>query len=219
MKTGICARGIVAVIGALTMVLSLSACDTQKEVPDVTGKSFSEATATLSKAGFTYDAKDGTDRIAFDGTVTGQDPKGGTKTGDTKVKLTVKSSMDEFREKNEQQQKEMAEKKAQQQKEMAEKKAQQQNTPAPSAEKSTSGGLTQTYALLACRQRGKQEFPYGFKPHFITDAAEPIWSPDSVLLQFGATVKNEYNAKRDVTVNCNVRGSNDKPEVFGWTAQ
>ena len=208
MKTGICARGIVAVIGTLTMVLSLSACDTQKEVPDVTGKSFSEATATLSKAGFTYDAKDGTDRIAFDGTVTGQDPKGGTKTDDTKVKLTVKSSMDEFREKNEQQQKEMAE-----------KKAQQQNMPAPSAEKSTSGGLTQTYALLACRQRGKQEFPYGFKPHFITDAAEPIWSPDSVLLQFGATVKNEYNAKRDVTVNCNVRGSNDKPEVFGWTAQ
>ena len=208
MKTGICARGIVAVIGALTMVLSLSACDTQKEVPDVTGKSFSEATATLSKVGFTYDAKDGTDRIAFDGTVTGQDPKGGTKTDDTKVKLTVKSSMDEFREKNEQQQKETAE-----------KKAQQQNTPAPSAEKSTSGGLTQTYALLACRQRGKQEFPYGFKPHFITDAAEPIWSPDSVLLQFGATVKNEYNAKRDVTVNCNVRGSNDKPEVFGWTAQ
>lgn len=206
--TGICARGIVAVIGALTMVLSLSACDTQKEVPDVTGKSFSEATATLSKAGFTYDAKDGTDRIAFDGTVTGQDPKGGTKTDDTKVKLTVKSSMDEFREKNEQQQKETAE-----------KKAQQQNTPAPSAEKSTSGGLTQTYALLACRQRGKQEFPYGFKPHFITNAAEPIWSPDSVLLQFGATVKNEYNAKRDVTVNCNVRGSNDKPEVFGWTAQ
>ena len=208
MKTGICARGIVAVIGALTMVLSLSACDTQKEVPDVTGKSFSEATATLSKAGFTYDAKDGTDRIAFDGTVTGQDPKGSTKTDDTKVKLTVKSSMDEFREKNEQQQKETAE-----------KKAQQQNTPAPSAEKSTSGGLTQTYALLACRQRGKQEFPYGFKPHFITDAAEPVWSPDSVLLQFGATVKNEYNAKRDVTVNCNVRGSNDKPEVFGWTAQ
>ena len=208
MKTGICARGIVAVIGALTMVLSLSACDTQKEVPDVTGKSFSEATATLSKAGFTYDAKDGTDRIAFDGTVTGQDPKGGTKTDDTKVKLTVKSSMDEFREKNEQQQKEKAE-----------KKAQQQNTPAPSAEKSTSGGLTQTYALLACKQRGKQEFPYGFKPHFITNAAEPIWSPDSVLLQFGATVKNEYNAKRDVTVNCNVRGSNDKPEVFGWTAQ
>ncbi len=219
MKTGIRARGIVAVIGALTLVLSLSACDTQKEVPDVTGKSFSEATATLSKAGFTYDAKDGTDRIAFDGTVTGQDPKGGTKTDDTKVKLTVKSSMDEFREKNEQQQKETAEKKAQQQKEMAEKKAQQQNTPAPSAEKSTSGGLTQTYALLACKQRGKQEFPYGFKPHFITDAAEPIWSPDSVLLQFGATVKNEYNAKRDVTVNCNVRGSNDKPEVFGWTAQ
>lgn len=208
MKTGICARGIVSVIGALTLVLSLSACDTQKEVPDVTGKSFSEATATLSKAGFTYDAKDGTDRIAFDGTVTGQDPKGGTKTDDTKVKLTVKSSMDEFREKNEQQQKEMAE-----------KKAQQQNTPAPSAEKSTSGGLTQTYALSACRQRGKQEFPYGFKPHFITDAAEPIWSPDSVLLQFGATVKNEYNAKRDVIVNCNVRGSNDKPEVFGWTAQ
>ena len=208
MKTGIRARGIVAVIGALMMVLSLSACDTQKEVPDVTGKSFSEATATLSKEGFTYDAKDGTDRIAFDGTVTGQDPKGGTKTDDTKVKLTVKSSMDEFREKNEQQQKETAE-----------KKAQQQNTPAPSAEKSTSGGLTQTYALLACRQRGKQEFPYGFKPHFITDAAEPIWSPDSVLLQFGATVKNEYNAKRDVTVNCNVRGSNDKPEVFGWTAQ
>ncbi|WP_445339963.1 PASTA domain-containing protein [Bifidobacterium sp. ESL0825] len=208
MKTGIRARGIVAVIGALMMVLSLSACDTQKEVPDVTGKSFSEATATLSKEGFTYDAKDGTDRIAFDGTVTGQDPKGGTKTDDTKVKLTVKSSMDEFREKNEQQQKETAE-----------KKAQQQNTPAPSAEKSTSGGLTQTYALLACRQRGKQEFPYGFKPHFITDAAEPIWSPDSVLLQFGATVKNEYNAKRDVIVNCNVRGSNDKPEVFGWTAQ
>ena len=208
MKTGVCARGIVAVIGALTLVLSLSACDSQKEVPDVTGKSFSEATATLSKAGFTYDAKDGTDRIAFDGTVTGQDPKGGTKTDDTKVKLTVKSSMDEFREKNEQQQKEKAE-----------EKAQQQNTPAPSAEKSTSGGLTQTYALLACRQRGKQEFPYGFKPHFITDAAEPIWSPDSVLLQFGATVKNEYNAKRDVTVNCNVRGSNDKPEVFGWTAQ
>lgn len=190
------------------MVLSLSACDSQKEVPDVTGKSFSDATATLSKAGFTYDAKDGTDRIAFDGTVTGQDPKGGTKTDDTKVKLTVKSSMDEFREKNEQQQKEKAE-----------EKAQQQNTPAPSAEKSTSGGLTQTYALLACKQRGKQEFPYGFKPHFITDAAEPIWSPDSVLLQFGATVKNEYNAKRDVTVNCNVRGSNDKPEVFGWTAQ
>ena len=208
MKTGVCARGIVAVIGALTLVLSLSACDSQKEVPDVTGKSFSDATATLSKAGFTYDAKDGTDRIAFDGTVTGQDPKGGTKTDDTKVKLTVKSSMDEFREKNEQQQKEKAE-----------EKAQQQNTPAPSAEKSTSGGLTQTYALLACRQRGKQEFPYGFKPHFITDAAEPIWSPDSVLLQFGATVKNEYNAKRDVTVNCNVRGSNDKPEVFGWTAQ
>ncbi len=191
------------------MMLSLSACGTQKEVPDVTGRGFSDATATLSKAGFTYEAKDGTGRIAFDGTVTGQDPKGGTKTDDTKVKLTVKSSLDETREKGEQKQKEKTEKKAQQ----------QQNTPAPSAEKSTSGGLTQVYAQLACKQRGKQEFPYGFKPHFITDAAEPIWSPDSVLLQFGATVKNEYNAKRDVTVNCNVRGSNDKPEVFGWTAQ
>ena len=59
------------------MVLSLSACGAQKEVPDVTGKSFSEATATLSKAGFSYDAKDGTGGIGFDGTtVTGQDPKG-----------------------------------------------------------------------------------------------------------------------------------------------
>lgn len=190
------------------MVLSLSACGAQKEVPDVTGKSFSDAAATLSKAGFTYDAKDGTGGIGFDGTVTGQDPKGGTKTDDMKVKLTVKSSLDETREKGEQKQKERAE-----------KKAQQQNTPAPSAEKSTSGGLTQAYAQLACKQRGKQEFPYGFKPHFITDAAEPMWSPDSVLLQFRATVKSEYNAKRDVTVNCNVRGSNDKPEVFGWTAQ
>lgn len=208
MKAGIRARGIVAVIGALTMVLSLSACGAQKEVPDVSGKSFSDAAATLSKAGFTYDAKDRTGGIAFDGTVTGQDPKGGTRTDDMKVKLTVKSSLDETREKGEQKQKGRAE-----------KKAQQQNMPAPSAEKSTSGGLTQAYAQLACKQRGRREFPYGFKPHFLTDAVEPMWSPDSVLLRFGATVKNEYNAKRDVTVNCNVRGSNDKPDVFGWTAQ
>ncbi|WP_158336152.1 PASTA domain-containing protein [Bifidobacterium actinocoloniiforme] len=189
------------------MILGLSGCGAQKTVPDVTGKNFTEATSALAKEGFAYEAQDGSGQPAVDGTVTEQDPKGGTKTDATKVKLTVRSSADAAQERA-----------AQKRKEKAEKKAQQQNSPAP-AEKSTSGGLTQTYAQSACDQRGQQEFPYGYKPHYMTAGAEPMWSPDSVMLQYKATVKNGYNAKRDVTVTCNVRGSNDHPEVFGWLAQ
>lgn len=86
------------------------------------------------------------------------------------------------------------------------------------SEKATKSGLTVTYAMGACDLRGQQEFPYGYNPAHVFGAISEEVMDDNIFLQYTAKVKNGYNAKREVTITCNVNGTNTAPVVFGWLA-
>lgn len=206
MRTGL-GRIVSVAVSALLLVACTACGDSGAEVPDVVNKDYSAAIADLSKAGFySYAGKDLEGKVAASGTVTKQNPAAGKSVDkSTKIELTVMTDLEKLQ--------------ADAQKKKEEKQETQEKAQPAPAEKSTKSGLTQTYAQGACNQYGDKQFPYGFKPHTITGAAEPVWSDDSVLLQFKATTKNEYKAKSDVIINCNVRGTNDAPEVFGWNVQ
>lgn len=87
------------------------------------------------------------------------------------------------------------------------------------AKEPTLDGLTAGYALTACDTRGKLENPYGYNPAHFLGATSTTVSDHSILAIYTAKVKNQYNAERKVTVTCNVQGTNEFPEVFGWLQQ
>jgi PASTA domain len=82
----------------------------------------------------------------------------------------------------------------------------------------TSTGLTGTYAQAACDWYGEQQFPYGFKGHWILGKLAEEIQNDQWFFKIEATVTNEYKAKRDYNVECFVTGTNDAPVVTTFNA-
>jgi len=74
--------------------------------------------------------------------------------------------------------------------------------------------LSGSAAQVACDNRGESEFPYGWDPHWILGKiAEENRADGSWWFKVEVTVKNEFNAKRDVVVECTVAGTTDAPVV------
>lgn len=89
--------------------------------------------------------------------------------------------------------------------------------PSPSGRTETDAGLGGTSAMVACDDAGKAEFSYGYKPHWITQHLAEDVTAKHYFYKYGATVTNEYNAKRDVNIECTVKGTDDTPKVVGFT--
>jgi hypothetical protein len=84
-----------------------------------------------------------------------------------------------------------------------------------STKDATKSGLTATYATAACDARGKQEYSYFNPSHVFGTISENVMD-NNIFLQYTAKVKDASGTKTKVTVTCNVRGTNNAPEVFGW---
>lgn len=82
----------------------------------------------------------------------------------------------------------------------------------------TTGGLKETWAMTACDQHGDQQFPYGYKAHWILGAIanELDTENDEWYFKFTADVTNEYNATRETTIECHVTGSNEAPQIVSF---
>ena len=81
------------------------------------------------------------------------------------------------------------------------------------ASPSATPAFSATYATVACDRAGKNRFPYGFKAHWITGKLNESWNNGRWFLKVTATVTNAASAKRDVTVECYVKGTADNPVV------
>jgi PASTA domain len=82
----------------------------------------------------------------------------------------------------------------------------------------TTAGLTGTYAQAACDQYGEQQFPYGFKGHWVLGKLAEEIQNDQWFFKIEATVTNEFDADRDYNVECFVSGTNDAPIVTAFNA-
>jgi hypothetical protein len=89
---------------------------------------------------------------------------------------------------------------------------------APDPALATSTGLTATYAQAACTQYGDQQFPFGFKGHWIMGKLAEEIQNDQWFFKVEATVTNEFNAEREYNVECFVAGTNDAPTVATFNA-
>lgn len=172
-------------------------------VPKLVGKTVSAARSAVKSKGFVLKAADASSKkrtilLSFNWTITSQSPKPGKKmhSGAT---ITVKAL----------------------------KTSEVPNTPepssslpaaAPTAEPQTSTGLTETYAMSACDNYGKQQFPYGYDPHWILGRLAHQIENDQWYFKVETTVTNAYNAKRTVDVECYVVGTNTAPTVTQFLA-
>lgn len=198
-----------AILAAITLAVTLNACSSSGTSPtpstspstasatiqDVTGMKADDARDALTKAGYVvkFTTTDGSTVIlASNWTVLSQDPAAGTPaaTGTT-VTLTAEKT-----------------------------KKTQASTPEPSASpaEATTTGLTYAPASVACDNAGKTAFPYGYDPHWILGVIATRVEGDHWFMKYQATVKNQFNAKRDVTIECTVAGSDDAPTVTGFNA-
>ena len=91
-------------------------------------------------------------------------------------------------------------------------------SPRATASPTDTPAFSATYAQTACDREGKNRFPYGFKAHWITDKLNESWNDGTWFLKVGATVTNAYSAKRDLTVECYVKGTADNPVVTKFLA-
>jgi hypothetical protein len=82
----------------------------------------------------------------------------------------------------------------------------------------TTGGLTGTYAQAACDQYGEQQFPYGFKGHWVLGKLAEEIQNDQWFFKIEATVTNGFAADRDYNVECFVAGTKDAPVVTAFNA-
>lgn len=82
----------------------------------------------------------------------------------------------------------------------------------------TTDGLTATNALSACDSHGRNQFPYGWDPHWIIGMLAEEVRPTEVYLKVTADVTNEFNAEREVNVECYVTGTDEAPTVRDFIA-
>lgn len=201
-----------AILAAITLALTLNACSSSTPtssptagpttasaaLQDVTGMNASAARDALTKDGYVvkFATTDGSTVIlASNWNVLSQDPAAGTeaKAGATVTLTAEKIKKDETAD------------------------TATPATPAPPAE-ATSTGLTYAPASVACDNAGKTSFPYGYDPHWILGVIATRVEGDHWFMKYEATVKNQFNAKRDVTIECTVGGTDTAPDVTGFDA-
>ena len=85
-------------------------------------------------------------------------------------------------------------------------------------EAALSTGLTITYAMAACNERGDQEFRYGYKPHWVLGLLAERIQDDQWFLKVEADVTNASNATALMNVECYVAGTNESPTVVNFLA-
>ncbi|WP_354261367.1 NINE protein [Arthrobacter sp. OAP107] len=85
--------------------------------------------------------------------------------------------------------------------------------PTSEAEEATSTGLQAVSAQVACDMYGKNEFRYGYKPHWIVGRLATRIENDKWFLKVEADVTNAYNAEAAVNIECVVGGTDDLPVV------
>lgn len=79
--------------------------------------------------------------------------------------------------------------------------------------------LSTTSALVACREYGKQLYPYGFKTHDIAGVIQDFTPSDENTWFYKATadVTNAFGAKqKGLTYECSVTGTTDAPQVVDF---
>jgi hypothetical protein len=86
----------------------------------------------------------------------------------------------------------------------------------PAAPTVTASGLDETVARQSCDLYGEALFPWGYKPHWIIGVLAKEIQGDAWFMKVTATVKNEYNAERDIVIECTVSGSNEAPAVTSY---
>lgn len=74
--------------------------------------------------------------------------------------------------------------------------------------------LSSGHAWQAVKEYGENEYPYGFKVHYIKDVkAQYAKDQNTWYLKATCTVTNMYNAKQELTCEAEVSGTNDNPKV------
>ena len=88
--------------------------------------------------------------------------------------------------------------------------------PAPAAPveiTTTPSGLEIWDAEVACENRGLQEYPFGFEPHYFIGVIAERVEGDTYFVKVETTLTNEYNAVRESVMECVVSGTPDSPSV------
>lgn len=89
------------------------------------------------------------------------------------------------------------------------------NNKAKEMEKTLSSKLESSYAWQAASDYGKNEYPFGFKLHYIKGKlAQEAVDENTWYLKATCTVTNGYNASMEMECEAKVTGTNDNPEVI-----
>ena len=96
----------------------------------------------------------------------------------------------------------------------AEDKAKREKAAKETGPSETTQGLTGTYAQAACDMYAEQEYPYGFKAHWITGKLAERVEGDRYFLKVEADITNAFGAEaKGMNMECFVSGTNDAPDV------
>ena len=88
---------------------------------------------------------------------------------------------------------------------------------AQSAKEKLESKLEAVYAWQAVEQYGKNQFPYGFKLHYLTEQyAETARDENTWFLKAGCDVNNAYGAKARMVCEALVSGTNDDPIITSF---
>lgn len=89
------------------------------------------------------------------------------------------------------------------------------NNKAKEMEETLSSKLESSYAWQAASNYGKNEYPFGFKLHYIKGKlAQEAVDENTWYLKATCTVTNGYNASMEMECEAKVTGTNDNPEVI-----
>lgn len=89
------------------------------------------------------------------------------------------------------------------------------NNKAKEMEETLSSKLESSYAWQAASDYGKNEYPFGFKLHYIKGKlAQEAVDENTWYLKATCTVTNGYNASMEMECEAKVTGTNDNPEVI-----
>ena len=192
-------KRMIAAICAAIMLCGLAGCGTAT-MPDVTGMSITDARSKLNSAGFySVDVKDKNGADVSEQRITDDEANGvkwvvtdasaHTITSQT-IDLVVDTEANMAAAQAQEQQKQQLEQK-----------------------------LSTTAALAACREYGKQLYPYGFKTHDIAGVIQDFTPSDENTWFYKATadVTNAFGAKqKGLTYECSVTGTTDAPQVVDF---
>ena len=88
------------------------------------------------------------------------------------------------------------------------------NNKAKEMEETLSSKLESSYAWQAASDYGKNEYPFGFKLHYIKGKlAQEAVDENTWYLKATCTVTNGYNASMEMECEAKVTGTNDSPEI------